>query len=436
MAAPWTFGGQTGPIPLSELDDNFAYYSQLIHLTIDGVNGSITSPNYAAQLQVQLNNFSWYANISSALPGDLYGSAANVIRTSSGGATVGGFFSGQGATGVSSEVWGLVTQAITQPGSVSTLVSAEHGTSNQTNNNTNPKVGTYVVFKDRPDGQAGTTQSLGSNQFNYGARGIWIESQSRSTTGEFCGWKRAMYFGPDSIDADTTGPGMGLDFADLRYLSTNDPTTAYHCTAIIRMAPYQSFLWNAQPSTNTDPANPVRSWFAANATPNARLVLASNTGPERLSVDVVTGERYLNGALTGAFRVHKNGVNQTGIPSGVFTKVTFSTATFDNNTDYNTGTQKFIPGLNQTFSITASVQCVGSGSACRLVAAIYKNGSIYAEASNTDSGTSKPFGAVITTAIRGNGSDFYEVYVFQDNGATIDLGGGPQDTCLSAVYSG
>jgi len=299
MPAPWTFANQSGPIPLVQLDENFAYYSQLIHLTIDGSNGTITKPNYATQLQVQLNNFSWYTLISSGVAGDLYGGAANVTRTASGGTTVGMFGSGQGATGVTSEVWGIVSQAIAQPGCTSTLVAGEHGTANMSNNNTSPKVGLYVVFKDRADGAPGTTQALGANQFNYNTKAIQIAAQQRSTTGEFCGWRRGLYFDEFSMDSDALGTAIGIDFVDVHYYGGTDPasTGTYRMTAAMRLRAYQSILWNGEVGNPTDPVNPVRSWFAGSAAPNARMVLASNTGAERCSVDVVTGELYINGSL-------------------------------------------------------------------------------------------------------------------------------------------
>lgn len=434
MAAPWSFAGQSGPIPLSELDDNFTWYSQLIHLTVNGT-GTITSPNYATQLQVQLNNFSWYANISTALPADIYGTAANVVRTGGNAYTVGGFFTGQGATGTSQLVWGIVTQAIAQPGSTSGVTGAEHGAANMTNNNTNVKTGVYVVFKDRPDGQAGTTQALGPDQFNAVTRGIWIESQPRSTTGEKCGWRRGIYFGEYSLDLDYLGTAIGIDFGDVHYYGGTDPTTAYRMTAAIRLRGYQSILWNGGPGDPTDPGAPVRTYCADSASPAARWVI-TNTNAERFGVDVVTGELYVNGKLPVAFRVHKNGVNQSPINDQTWTQVTYSTRNFDNNNDYSLGSNSFTPPANTTCLLQAKVTLQGTTSPTRLVVAVYKNGVIYDSNDAFDSvGLGRPLQAQTCTVVRQGaaGTDVYTVFAWHDAGAPRTIDGTAEETSFSAV---
>jgi len=88
-----------------------------------------------------------------------------------------------------------------------------------------------------------------------------------------------------------------------------------------------------------------------------------------------------------------------------------------------------------TCNLSVTAQLVGSAVPCRFMAVLYKNGAAYQTMANTDGGTGKPFGASFTTAVRGNGTDFYEVYVWQDSGFALDIAGTAQDTSFSAVTS-
>jgi hypothetical protein len=137
-----------------------------------------------------------------------------------------------------------------------------------------------LVFKDRGDGVATVTEGLGANEYNLGAMALFLSSQTRSTAGEFCGWRRGIYFDTDAIDADVNGGGIGIDFAKVHYYGGTDPLTAFRMTAAIRLRDYQSILWNGDPTLPNDPtepaATPIRTYLNSSI---GRWVL-TNTGVE------------------------------------------------------------------------------------------------------------------------------------------------------------
>lgn len=288
------FDGNGNPAMLT----GSALSGDLLNYTVGGA--AWTNELYATQNIITFNA-AWYVNYTSALPDIIYGFASNVYRSAGADPhyTVGAQFSGYAQSGVTAQTWGVVTQAVNQPGGMAVVVGAEFATINQTHNFTGQKIGVNVVFKDRGDGVATAPGGLGSNEYNLGAVGLWLTSQERSTAGERCGWRRGIDFDEYSMDADANGGAIGIDFAHVHYFGTNDPLTAYRMTAAIRLRNLQSIMWNgdpALPNDPTEPTNPVRTFMDENATPHARWKL-TNTGTERLGVDVVTGDIYVNGVL-------------------------------------------------------------------------------------------------------------------------------------------
>lgn len=276
----------------------------------------------------------WFITYNTNAATDQYGMAIDIQGTGGAGLSVPALLNAANQNGSNRGLYPLVTQAWNKPGGAGTLVAAEFAAINETNNNVAAKWGCDIVFKDRGDGVATVTQGLGANEYNLGAFGLVFDSQARSTAGERCGWRRGIYFTPDSLDADANGAAIGIDFAYVHFYGTTNPLTAYRMTAAIRMNAYQTILWNGDPTLPndpTEPVNPIRTYFASAAAPNGRWVI-TNTGAEIFGIDVVTGGIYINGGLSSLVTLGGNNV-------------------FTGNNTFNTG----------TFTVSTSPQFTGLG---------------------------------------------------------------------------
>jgi len=411
--------------------------SDLLNITAN-TTGTFTAPNFTTNGQIQMNGFVWNTEYTTASANDVYGMDTYIIRTAGAGLTVGDFITAQANSGVTSETWAMVTQAWAKPGASPILICCEHGLINETNSNASVKYGTDIVFKDRPDGQAGTTQALGVNKFNMGSVAIHIDSQARSTTGEKCGWRRGIKFELDALDADFNGTAIGIDFAYVHNYGGSNPLTTYRMTAAIRLRSPQSILWNGLASETTDPANPIRTYTDEAATPSTRFIL-SNTAIEEFGVDVTNGGFYrgvaagTSYASAGAFMVTKS-VDQT-INDAVYTKVNFNTELFDDNNEFDSATNfRFTPKLPGKFQLQATALFSIGVDAKYCTVAIYKNGAIYKEAANQTSGAADGTGCTVSCVATANGTtDYFEVFCYQNGGAgkTISVGGSGQSTFFS-----
>lgn len=149
-------------------------------------------------------------------------------------------------------------------------------------------IGFYLVFANRLSVGAAAPGGLGSNQYNRASVGLFIDAYPRSSSGEFCGWKTGIKFGPSSMDADNVGKGYGIDFASLSVASgglTADPRTSYFAKGMIRMTSMQSIVWDANEDVMTYFDNATNRWTLRYQN---TLVFA---------IDVTTGTGYKNGVL-------------------------------------------------------------------------------------------------------------------------------------------
>jgi hypothetical protein len=319
----------------------------LLPYTLGGA--AFSTPNYATMNAININA-GWYIDFVTALASTVQGFSAHIERSAGGNPnyTVGGLLSIQNRTGVTSDVFGIVTEVVNQPGASGGLVAAEFAVGNERNNSVNAKVALDLVFKDRGDGVATVTEGLGANSYNLGAMALFLSSQTRSTAGEFCGWRRGILFDTDAIDADVNGGGIGIDFAKIHYYGGTDPLTAFRMTAAIRLRDYQSILWNGDPTLPndpTEPAAPIRTYLNSSI---GRWVL-TNTGVEEFGIDVATGNIYKQGVLITPVSTASN---------NVWTGTNTYTNTFTLQTDLvMTAGHKFIADFtNATLTSRANFQ--------------------------------------------------------------------------------
>lgn len=221
----------------------------------------------------------------------LYGFASDVTRTGKDQHTVGGQFSaylGPGLNLAAGEVFGVVSQAISNSTSVATLVAAEFAVGNfYPNITTQGLIGVDIVFKDRMDVETTPAAGLGANRYNVNAVAIQVSAQARGTAGEYCGWNTAMKFTEFSMDLAAGVRGYGIDFKALHYDGGGDPGTAYRVDAVIRMRALQSIILD---DSGTDK---LRFYFD----PFSGRIVFTTGGAERWGLDVATGQVYKNGLL-------------------------------------------------------------------------------------------------------------------------------------------
>lgn len=143
--------------------------------------------------------------------------------------------------------------------------------------------GVFIVFADRLTVGVAAPGGIGGNQYNKGATAVLIDAFPRSSTGEFCGWKNGIVFTSTSMDQDINGSGYCIDFSALTYRGGTDPANAFWASSVLRMAAYQSIIWEA--------GNNVRTYYDAST---GRWTLSS-AGVKKFEVDITTGTLYSAG---------------------------------------------------------------------------------------------------------------------------------------------
>lgn len=259
-----------------------------------------------------------YSAYASTKAGIIYGMASNVLRTSGNALAVGGQFSAiGGGVAATQSMFGGNINAVGLSTFVQALIGLEIDVGNFEPSSTAAKWGLNLVFKNRGDGLTNPGQysyafpfgtytnagsGLGVNEYNKNAIAIQIDSQSRTATGEYCGWTRFIEAGEFSLDSqyDAAAPGtraypIGINFSGLHYYGGTDPVTAFGLEAAIALRDFQTVWWNRDPAAPYA-TNKVKTFFNA---ANSRWVI-QNAGVEKAGFDVVTGIFYSNGSALGA----------------------------------------------------------------------------------------------------------------------------------------
>lgn len=145
----------------------------------------------------------------------------------------------------------------------------------------------------------------------------------------------------------------------------------------------------------------------------------------------VTGVKLrVNGLLQldncGAFSANRNGVDQAGVATSTLTKMLWTTKEFDQNTNFDTSTSKWTP-VAGTYFVAASIGVSTATAAKRYNINIYKNGASY-KSVTVQGSASVSINATVSCTVLANGTDYFEVYVFQDTGGSIGISGLTTDT--------
>lgn len=120
-------------------------------------------------------------------------------------------------------------------------------------------------------------------------------------------------------------------------------------------------------------------------------------------------------------------------------KIEFDTEGFDTNEDYDNATNyRFTPTVAGKYLFTMSVRTAAAvGDGKYLAVAIYKNGSEHKISYQFDGHASAISSSSVTDVIDANGSsDYFEFYVRQNSGGSINIGSNAQTTFASGSKIG
>jgi hypothetical protein len=152
----------------------------------------------------------------------LRGYSANVRRSGGTGNVVAAQINAYQEGSDNQTTWGIACEAWT--GNATTagtakaaLVGIEPAVLSQTHDNSRPKIGVDVVFKNRPDGVADVLfGSAGENRFNQNSEAIRISTgfnEDRPASGAFTGWSWGIRFMQNSLDQSVDRKAIGIDLS-------------------------------------------------------------------------------------------------------------------------------------------------------------------------------------------------------------------------------
>jgi hypothetical protein len=132
------------------------------------------------------------------------------------------------------------------------------------------------------------------------------------------------------------------------------------------------------------------------------------SGSTTLTLPAATGTVMVSGNMP-AFSAYASS-NQTGITSGVATKITLDTEIFDTNSNF--ASSRFTPTVAGYYQINCTFRTAGTGITSSYLN-LYKNGSVYARLAELGSATGSTSGlnTLGSTIVSMNGStDYLEIY--------------------------
>lgn len=125
---------------------------------------------------------------------------------------------------------------------------------------------------------------------------------------------------------------------------------------------------------------------------------------------------------TPTFSANKNAVDQTGITSGAFVKITFTTEAFDIGGYYDTTNSRWTPPAGK-YRISAVVRFTGANGVDNedLFCSIFRNGVEFLSDVDHRAGITAQ-STRISATVTANGTDFYEIFVFKSGAGagTVD----------------
>lgn len=258
------------------------------------IGDAVISPDDLDTLGMLVANRGLAVERDVSLVGSQYGFLGVTNRISSSGPVVGAQFSGFSSVGFT-DVVGLRGEAGSVNSVPNILTGVEGVVLSQESNSSEKKVGIRSVFKNRPVDFASVPGGLGTNKYNQNAWAYAVESQSRSSAGEFCGWSRGIVFAAGSLDEAASTKATGIDFSEL---SAVDLT---RIDSLIRLKHGASIEWNgdsaAYSSVKTQFDRVTSQWKLLSG---GNPVFAVDTATGRLRFGTATSNVALLQASAGA----------------------------------------------------------------------------------------------------------------------------------------
>jgi len=169
------------------------------------------------------------------------------------------------------------------------------------------------------------------------------------------------------------------------------------------------------------------------------VMLGSTSGSCTLQEQAVAGTTVLTLPTTSgtvsldgpAFSAYQS-VQQTGVSATTWTKVTLTTENFDTNNNY--ASSRFTPTVAGYYQINGSVTMVSTTNTHFIFCGIYKNGTIYAQASGILGNANFYPQSTISTLIYFNGTtDYVELYAYGSAGGSYSIYNTLENTSFSGV---
>ena len=183
--------------------------------------------------------------------------------------------------------------------------------------------------------------------------------------------------------------------------------------------------------------------FYVSSVLNAIAATAGSVGTTYIADSSITTAKIAAGAVaqvdlaanvagTGPAFSAWQSVQQTGVSATTWTKVTLTTELFDTNNNY--ASSRFTPTVAGYYQISGSVTIVSTTNTHFVFCAIYKNGTIYSQASGALGNASFYPQSTISTLVYFNGStDYVEIYAYGSAGGAYNIYNTLENTNFSGV---
>lgn len=147
---------------------------------------------------------------------------------------------------------------------------------------------------------------------------------------------------------------------------------------------------------------------------------------------------YQRAARIPSFSVHRNGADQTGLATGVFTKIQFTTKEFDTNSFFDNATNyRYTPLVPGKYLISLAATFTGLLDGTVIALSIEKNGARLRDVLAPPGGASGDGGTNVTALVDMNGStDYIEGFAYHTAGSNKSLYGNSNLTWMTGVWIG
>jgi hypothetical protein len=144
----------------------------------------------------------------------------------------------------------------------------------------------------------------------------------------------------------------------------------------------------------------------------------------------------ISGGDAVGFSAHKNGVNQTGIASGVATKVTFGTELYDLGNFYDTSNSRWTPPSGQVHIDGSIAITAGVTNATFAALGLYKNGVLLRQSTIVTGQGGGADGILISIDDFASGTDFYELFTTLTSSTTSTVSGTAASSWFTGTFLG